>query len=248
MNTNDSQPRADVLTGQTILVTGAGDGLGRAVALACAAHGATVVLVGRVLRKLEDTYDAITAGNGAEPALLPLDLATATEADFERAAAVVREQIGRLDGLVLCAAQLGMLSPVRHFDAGVWERTVQLNLTAEFLLVRACLPLLLERDTATIVFTEDEPARTHRAYWGAYAAANAGRIALREVLTDEMNDTPVRVAAVVPPPMRTRLRLQAFPAEPADATTDPAMIAPAFIQLLEPATASHGLRLAPSAG
>ena len=164
--------RADELAGRVILVTGASDGLGRAVAIDCARHGASVVLVGRSARKLEAVHTAIEAlPPAAEASIAVLDLENALAADYDRLAQAVLERFGRLDGLLHNAALLGTLAPIEHYDVPTWCRVLQVNMTAPFALTQVLLPALRRSADASIVFTTSALGRHGRAYWGAYAVA-----------------------------------------------------------------------------
>ncbi|UCE89360.1 MAG: SDR family NAD(P)-dependent oxidoreductase, partial [Pseudomonadota bacterium] len=180
------QPAVDLLKDRVVLVTGAGDGIGGAAARAFAAHGATLILLGRTVRKLESTYDAIEQAGGPQPAIYPMNLESATLSDCENMATTIEAEFGRLDGLLHNAALLGTLTPVEHYDIELWTRVMQVNLNAPFLLTRACLPLLRESEDASIVFTSSAPGRNPHAYWGAYAVSNAGIESLAAVLADEL--------------------------------------------------------------
>ena len=149
----DYQPPADVLQGKTILVTGAGDGIGRAAAITYAQHGATVILLGRTGSKLEAVYDLIEAADGPKPALVEIDLATATEDNVIHLAAGLAEEFGHLDGLLHNAAELPLLSRIDDYDLEVWKKVLRVNLTAPFLLTQVCLPLLRQSPDASILFT-----------------------------------------------------------------------------------------------
>ena len=143
------------LSGRVIMVTGASGGLGRPLALACAARGATVVLHGRVVRKLEAIYDEIVAAGHPQPTILPLDLATASADDFGHVAGAIRAQLGRLDGLVHTAAFLGSLGPIEHQSFDAWQKVLRVNLAAAMALTRSTLPLLSAAPDACVVFTLD---------------------------------------------------------------------------------------------
>lgn len=165
------RPAADLLAGRVILVTGAGDGLGKAAALALAEHGATVVLLGRKVRPLERVYDAIEQAGGPQPAIYPLNLEGAAPQDYAELATRLADTLGRLDGLLHNAALLGTLTPMRLYDPETWGRVMQVNVNAPFLLTRACLDLLMQSDDASVVFSADRVGRRGRAYWGAYGVA-----------------------------------------------------------------------------
>ncbi|CAK0755620.1 Uncharacterized oxidoreductase YciK [Gammaproteobacteria bacterium] len=228
------QAPADLLRDRVILITGAGDGLGRATALACAAHGATVVLLGRTEAKLEQVYDAIEAAGHPRPALVPVNLETATFREYAQLADHLEQELGRLDGLVHNAATLGVLSPVAHYTPEVWNRTLQVDLHAPFLLTRACLPLLTRAPDASMVFVSDAVARRGRAYWGAYAVAKAGMERLMEILADELENEPIRVNSLDPGRLRTLLRARAYPGEDPNTVPLPETAVAALLYLIGP--------------
>jgi NAD(P)-dependent dehydrogenase (short-subunit alcohol dehydrogenase family) len=187
------------LDGRAILITGATGGLGRPLALACAARGATVILHARVVRKLEALYDEIVAAGNPQPTILPLDLSTANGDDFGNVAAAVRGQLGRLDGLVHTAAILGSLGPIEHQSFDAWLEVWRVDVAAAMALTRSAMPLLAAAPDACVVFTLDARGEDPRAYWGAYAAAKAGLSALTRTLADEWeNHANLRVNAIVP--------------------------------------------------
>ena len=221
------------LAGRVIMVIGASGGLGRALALACAAHGATVVLHGRVVRKLETIYDEIAAAGHPQPTILPLDLATASADDFGNVASAIRAQLGRLDGLVHAAAFLGSLGPIEHQSFDTWQKVLRINLAAAMALTRSTLPLLSLAPDASVIFTLDARGEDSRAYWGAYAAAKAGLAALAATLADEWEDRRnLRINAVVPGPMRTPLRGLTHPGEDRSALPLPEALVPLYLYLL----------------
>jgi NAD(P)-dependent dehydrogenase (short-subunit alcohol dehydrogenase family) len=221
------------LAGRAILITGATGGLGRALALACAAHGATVVLHGRVVRKLEALYDEIVAAGGPQPTILPLDLATADSRDFGTVAGAIEKQLGRLDGLVHSAAFLGSLGPIEHQGFDAWQTALRVNVVAAMALTRSTLPLLAAAPDAAVVFTLDSRGDDPRAFWGAYAASKAALAALATTLADEWESrTNLRVNAVVPGPIRSPLRMRTHPGEDRDALPLPDALVPLYLQLI----------------
>jgi NAD(P)-dependent dehydrogenase (short-subunit alcohol dehydrogenase family) len=248
MNTHipeDYTPRADVLAGRTILVTGAGDGIGKAASLAFAAHGATVVLLGRTVVKLEAVYDDIAAAGGPQAAIYPMDLEGATPDDHRQLADNVASQLGRLDGLLHNAGLLGSLTPIEHYDPVEWLRVIQVNLNAPFLLTQSCLPLLKRAPDASIVFTSSGVGRRGRAYWGAYSASKFGIEGLMQILADELEEnSAVRVNSINPGRVRTAMRAAAYPAEnPAELLT-PADIVVPYLYLMGPDSVGvHGQAL-----
>lgn len=226
-------PLAVDLAGRAILITGAAGGLGRPLALACARAGATVVLHGRVVRKLEALYDEIVAAGGPPPTILPLDLATAGSDDYGNVAGAARAQLGRLDGIVHAANVLGSLGPIEHQAFDAWLKVLRVDLVAAMALTRAMLPLLAAAADASVVFTLDTRGQAPRAYWGAYAVAKAGLAALATILADEWENRPnLRVNAVVPGPINSPLRGQTHPGEERTSLPDPGVLAPLYLHLL----------------
>ena len=227
------------LKDRIVLVTGAAEGLGRAVSLAAAAQGATLVLSDLDQGGLESVYDAIEAAGGTQPAILPLDPDKAGEAACRDAADLVGDTFGRLDGLVHCAAFAPFLSRIDDYDPGEWGRVLRINLTFPFLLTQACLPLLRASRDAAVVFTSDRVGRTGKAYWGAFAAAKFGIEGLAQVLADELRDSsPIRVSCIDPGIVRTGLRARLYPGENPFGLPDPETVAPLYLALLGPAAAA----------
>jgi len=224
-----------LLAERVILVTGAGDGIGKAVSLACAAHGATVILLGRTVAKLESVYDAVTAAGGPQPAIYPMDLEGAVPNDHRQLAQRVESELGRLDGLLHNAGLLGSLTPLEHYDPVEWLRVIQVNLTAPFLLTQACLPLLKGVPDASVLFTSSGVGRRGRAYWGAYSASKFAIEGLMQVLADELDENSrVRVNSINPGRVRTAMRAAAYPAEnPAELLTPQDIVLP-YLYLLGP--------------
>lgn len=235
MHWNTYRPANDLLQDRVILVTGAGDGLGRCAAVSFARHGATVVLLGRTLKKLEAVYDEIENAGLPKPAIYPMNLEGASPKDYGDLAQVVAGEFGRLDGLLHSAATLGPLSPIANYPVEAWLRVCHVNLTAPFMLTQACLKLLMESPDASVVFTHDRVADEGRAYWGAYGVSKAGGVGLMRMLASELQtNTRVRVNALDPGPAATRLRLQAFPAEDRSLLPTPDSLMPAYLYLIGP--------------
>jgi len=229
----DYQPPKDLLANRVVLVTGAGDGLGRAAALAYARHGATVILLGRSQKKLEAVYDQILSEKLAEPLLMPVDLAKAGLGDYEQIAAALDSQFGRLDGLLHSAAQLGTLTPLSMYNLELWVQVMQVNFNAAYLLTRACLGVLNQAETASVIFTTSEVARHGRAYWGAYAAAGAAVENLVQVWADELStNTRIRMNSLDPGAVRTALRARAYPGENPNNLPEPEQLMGTYLYLM----------------
>ncbi len=223
------------LDNRIILITGAGDGIGKAVALACAARGASVILLGKTVKKLEAVYDAIEAQGSPQPAIYPLDLEKAQAADYQILHDTIANEFGVLHGLLNNAGWLGASTPVEHYDAELWHRVMQINLNACFLLAKACIPLLAKSSHATMLFTTDDK---RSAYWGAYGVAKAGQLGLMQILADELENRHIAVNAFDPGPLRTRLRTRAYPGEDPTQLKTPNAVASAFAYLLSAAIAN----------
>jgi NAD(P)-dependent dehydrogenase (short-subunit alcohol dehydrogenase family) len=230
------EPAPQSHAGRVIVVTGAGDGIGQAVALALARQGATVGLLGRTQRKLERTYDRIVADGGPKPALLPFDLESAAAPPYDALHDALEAEFGRLDGLAHIAGILGDLSPIEYYDVPTWFKVLQVNLTAAFILTRTLWPLLRRSKDAGIVFTSSNLARQGRAYWGAYATSKFGTEGLMQVLAHEAESTRIRVNSVNPGRVRTAMRRQAYPAEDPGRLPEPAAVVGPYLYLLGPAS------------
>lgn len=225
------------LAGRIIAITGASSGIGRAVALDCARHGATVVLIGRNQRKLEAVLAEIDTQAPGDSTVAVLDLERAVASDYDRLAAAVIERFGRLDGLLHNAALLGVLSPIEHHDVPTWCRVLHVNLTAPFALTQVLMPALKRSADASVLFTSSGVGRRARAYWGAYAVSKFGIEGLAQILAAELSEvSSIRVNTINPGRARTRMREQAYPAEnPATLPTPESLTGP-YLALLGPAS------------
>ncbi len=226
------------LDGRVVLVTGAHGGLGSAAARACAEAGATVVLLGRKLPKLNRVYDAVAAA-GPEPLLYPFDLEGAVPDDHLELATRIESELGRLDGLLHCAAEFRGLTPLRQTDPAQVARAIHVNLTAPVWLTQACLPVLAKAADAAVVFTLDAPDRVGGAYWGGYGLAQHGLAAAVGMLHHELIGSDIRVSGLRPGPMRTPLRSRAYADDNDPSTRDPSVYAPACVTLLSPRGSVH---------
>jgi NAD(P)-dependent dehydrogenase (short-subunit alcohol dehydrogenase family) len=220
------------LKDRVVLIVGASGGLGRASALAAARAGASLVLLRRKTRPLEKLYDEIAASGAAQPSIYPLNLEGATPRDYAELADAIEREFGRLDGIVNAAADFAGLQPATEIAAQAWMRSLHVNLTAPFLLLQACLPLLGKSDDASVVFVLDDPALMRKAFWGAYGVAKHALDGLVSILHQESESGTVRVHAVLPPPMRTLLRRTAYFGENSMELPLPEVAADAVVYLL----------------
>ncbi len=230
----DYQAPANVLADKIILVTGAGAGIGRAAALSFAEHGATVILLGRTVSKLEAVYDEIENKGWPKPAIIPLNLEGAAEKDYDDVATSIENEFGRLDGILHNAALLGSLTPIEQYEVAVWNQLMQVNVTAPFVLTRALIPLLRLSGDASVIFTSSSVGRKGRAFWGAYSVSKFANEGLMQVLADELDDENhnVRVNSVNPGATRTNMRASAYPAENPMHNPAPEDIMPVYLYLM----------------
>lgn len=228
-------PAPALLQGRVILVTGAGAGIGCAVAAGLARFAARPILLDRSIPMLERASDAIERISGEAPALYPLDLAGATYTDYETLAATVEKNFGRLDGLLHNAADPGELSPIAHYDPRLWARVIQVNLHAAFMLTQVSIELLRRAEDASVLFTSDTVGRRAKAYWGAYGVSKFAVEGFMQTLAQEWSANPsMRVNSFDPGPVRTALRRLAYPAEHARRLPEPETLLPAYLYLLGP--------------
>ena len=221
------------LKDKVILVTGAGDGIGKAAAKAYAQAGATVILLGRSLDKLEATYDEIEAEGHPQPALVPMNLESAGEHEYNELAQTLINEFGRLDGLLHNAGILGLRTALSDYDPSTWQQVMQINVNAPFLLTQALMPLLEAAPHASVVFTSSGVGKKGRAYWGAYAVSKFATEGIMETLADELDNTSnVRANAINPGATRTQMRATAYPAEDPFTLPTPEDILPVYLYLM----------------
>lgn len=229
----DYQAAPDLLKNKVILVTGATAGIGKELAMTYAKHGATVVLLSRDTRKLEKVYDEIEAAGYPQPAFLPVNLQNNDPQQYQQIAEVIEKEFGHLDALVHNAGDLGLLAPIEHFDEETWFRVMQVNVNAEFLLTKYCIPLLRKSKDASILFTSSGVGRQGRAYWGAYAVSKFATEGMMQVLADELESANIRVNSINPGATRTKMRANAYPGEDPNTLPTPAELMPAYLWLMD---------------
>jgi NAD(P)-dependent dehydrogenase (short-subunit alcohol dehydrogenase family) len=232
-----SHAEADQLNDRIILITGAARGIGASVAQACAAAGATVILLDKQVRLLESVYDRIEQAGGPMPAIYPLDLKGASAPDYQQLADTIQDQFGRLDAVIHCAATLGQLAPVEHQDVKTWLETLHINLTASYLLTRACVPLLKQQPDSHLIFTTD--SHRDKAYWGAYGISKAATDAFAAQLQQELEaQGHVQVHNIDPGKVQTELYRRAFPAVDPSDLPEADEVAPRYLDCLRQSIAS----------
>jgi NAD(P)-dependent dehydrogenase (short-subunit alcohol dehydrogenase family) len=223
----------NLLEGKVILITGAAGGIGEIISKTFAQYGATIILLGRTISKLEKLYDQIEQAGYPQPAIYPLNLEGATPHDYEELANRLGEEFGRLDGLVHNAAMLGGLTPIEHYDVGRWYQILQVNLSAPFMLTKACIPLLKQSNASSVIFTTDSMAKQPKAYWGAYSVAKAGLENMSKMLAEELEEQGnVRFNCLDPGATKTLFRARIYPGENPQTLPLPETLMPAYLYLM----------------
>lgn len=225
--------RPDLLKDRVILITGAGRGIGAAAAQTFAAHGATVLLLGKTEANLSKVYDAIEAAGHPQPAVIPFNLETALPHQYDELAAMIETEFGKVDGLLHNASIIGPRTPLEQLSGDNFMRVMQINVNAMFMLTSTLLPLLKLSADASVVFTSSSVGRKGRAYWGAYAVSKFATEGLMQVLADEVDGiTSVRANSVNPGATRTDMRAQAYPGENPASNPPPEAIMPVYLYLM----------------
>ncbi len=227
---------AGVLQNKVILVTGAGDGIGKTAALTFAKYGATVILLGKTTNKLTAVYDEIVQAGYPEPAIVPLDLKGATKKHYQDMAATIQAEFGRLDGVLHNAGLLGVLSPFEHIDLTSWQDIMQINLTGAMLMTQALMPVLKKSANASIVFTSSGVGRKGRAFWGPYAVSKFATEGLMQIIADEYDNSTVRCNCINPGATRTSMRAKAYPGEDPATLKTPEEIMWVYLYLMSDAS------------
>lgn len=233
---------SELLKDKVILVTGAGGGIGKEAALTYAKHGATVILLGRTVSKLESVYDAIVEQGSPQPAIIPLDLKGATESHYRDMAATIDDQFGRLDGVLHNAGLLGILSPFTHIEKDSWDDIMQVNVTGQFAMTKALIPVMEKAPHASLIFTSSGVGRKGRAFWGTYSVSKFATEGMAQVIADEYEDSNLRTNVINPGATRTSMRSKAYPAEDPKSLKTPADLMPTYVYLMgDDSLADNGL-------
>ncbi len=225
------------LDGRIALITGASRGIGAAVAERFAAEGADLILVARTVGGLEELDDRIQE-HGGQATLVPLDVSDGTGID--RLGGAIAERHGRLDILIGNAADLGRLGPIAQFLPNEWEPVIDVNLTANWRLIRSFDPLLRLSDAGRAIFVTSTIARVPKAYWGAYAVSKAALEMLVRTYAAEIVKTNVRANLLDPGAVATRMRAHAFPGEDPETLPTPMSVTDRFVELASPACELNG--------
>ena len=226
------QAAKDLLINKTILITGAGDGIGRAAAISFAKHGATVILLGKTVKKLEAVYDQIVQAGYPKPAIIPLDLKGATEQNYVDMAETIEDQFGHLDGALHNASLLGVLGPFEHISMDSVKEVMQVNVIAEIMMTRALLPIMKKAPKASLVFTSSGVGRQGRAFWGEYAISKFAIEGMMQAIADEYEGSSLRVNSINPGATRTGMRANAYPAENPSTLKEPEDIMATYLYLM----------------
>ncbi len=225
----NSQP----LKEKIILITGATQGIGKAISVICALAGGVIIACGRNVAALETLSDEIVAAGGIKPSLLPINLANASTEDYKKIADHISKKYCRLDGIILNAAMLGELTPIKSYAPSMWTEVFQVNVHSNFLLLQELHELLLNSEMKSVIFTLASRQLTESAHWGAYGASKAALQSLMQMFALENTGVDqINVMGVVPPPTRSTIRMTAYPAEDQSKLANPDEVARTYLELL----------------
>ncbi len=228
----DYHIKENCLANKTILITGAGDGIGRQAALSYAKLGATIILLGKTIKKLESVYDEILAQGSHEPAIVPLDLKGASKQNYLDMSTTITEQFGHLDGVLLNASMLGELTPFTQIHEQIFTDVMQVNVTAQYLLAQALIPNLLLAPNASLVFTSSGVGQQGRAFWGPYSISKFATVGMMQIIADEYENSALRTNAINPGATNTKMRSSAYPAEDRSLLASAKDIMPLYVYLM----------------
>ena len=226
-----AEPR--VLADRILMVTGTGSGIGYGIAIAAASAGATVILLDKNQRALDKVYDEIVANKGSEPVQICVDLTKARAEEWDLLAQQIDAAFGRLDGLIHCAAQSTPLTPLQHANPEDWQKALQCNVTAPWMLTRTLLPLLNQSTSAAVVFSSGEAARTGKAYWNITGITWGAVDAMASIWHEELeSNNAISVYSLDPGAVNTPMRTRLCPAEDPAMTSSVEVVAKAYLYLV----------------
>ena len=231
------------LAGKTILITGAAGGLGSALALQCAAAGATLVLLDKNRRALGPLSDKIVEQGGAAPGLYPMNLAGAGLQDFNDLAVIISEEFGGLNAVIHCALDFDGLQPLDQIEPHRWLESMQVAVNAPWLLSCVCLPLLRKSSSAHLLFMLDDLEMVNSAYWGAYGVGKSALTGLVRQFDEELSSSTIKVHGINPGAMRTDFRATVYHAENPQQQPEPDVAAAKIVEILSADAASHPLMI-----
>lgn len=232
MNHLDFIPSDNELDQKVILVTGAGDGIGKTAAITFAKYGAEVILLGKTVKKLEAVYDEIVNAGFKEPSIIPLDMKGATVQNYKDMAATIESEYGKLDGILNNASMLNSLNPVEHIYEDAFDKVMNVNFKATFFMTQALIPVLKKAENGSVIFTSSGVGKKGRAFWGEYAFSKFATEGLMQVMADEYEHTALRVNCINPGATKTKMRAKAYPAENKDQLKTPEQIMPTYVYLM----------------
>jgi NAD(P)-dependent dehydrogenase (short-subunit alcohol dehydrogenase family) len=225
----------DALRNKIVLITGAGDGIGKQAAISYAKHGAQIILLGKTVAKLEATYDDIMSIKepiaAPEPIIVPIDFAGATQQHYQDMVASIEAQYKKVDVVLFNASILGNLCPFEQITEKEYNAVMQVNVHSQFLLTQALLPLLKTQDKASVIYTTSSVGHTGRSYWGTYSMSKFATEGMMQVLADEFKNSAIRFNCINPGGTRTQMRAKAFPGETQDSLKTPLDIMPTYLYL-----------------
>ncbi|AEP30117.1 YciK family oxidoreductase [Brumicola nitratireducens] len=225
------KPANNALENKVVIVTGAGDGIGKQAAITFAKHGAELILLGKTVSKLESTYDEIINNGGVTPAIVPIDFKGATPKHYQEMVASIEGQYKKIDVVLFNASVLGNLCPFEEIKESEFLEVNQVNLNSQFFMTQALLPLLKLNKSASVIYTTSSVGRNGRAYWGTYSISKFATEGMMQVLADEYKNTGVRFNCINPGATRTTMRAKAFPGEKPDSLKTPSDIMPSYLYL-----------------
>lgn len=236
--------KENCLQNKTILVTGAGDGIGKVAAINYAKYGATVLLLGKTVSKLEQVFDDIVNAGYPEPAIIPLDMKGATAKHYQDMVSTIMDQFQNLDGALLNASILGELTPFTQISSQIWDDIMQINVTAQMKLAQALIPAMVKSSASSLIFTTSGVGNKGRAFWGPYSVSKFANEGMMQVIADEYEGSSLRTNAINPGATKTQMRATAFPAEDKSLIATPEEIMPVYLYLMSDDSVSvNGQRL-----